>query len=119
MGLCRASTILPIVSSVRALRGVTLLRPRRPHPIGLGDIGVGGGVRIGVRRHGLIGRCPRIGAVVEQFAKTERPSTGQLRHRYNHGRKGLLNLIGSALKPYDQDTAKCVFSEQQSQECLH
>ena len=32
-----------------------------------------------------------IGAVVEQFAKPERPSTGQLRHQYDHGRKGPLN----------------------------
>jgi hypothetical protein len=83
---------LPIVSSGRASRGVTQFHPRPRRHIGrIGELGVGFGVRIGLRRHGLIGRCPRIGAVVEQFAKTERPSTGQLRQRYNHGRRGLLN----------------------------
>lgn len=52
MALSWGQTILPIVSSGRASRGAMLLHLRPRHPIGLGDIGVGGGDRIGPRGHG-------------------------------------------------------------------
>jgi hypothetical protein len=84
MALSRRPTILPIVSSERASRGATQFRRR----IGrIGDIGAGIGVRIGLRRHGLRGSAPWSSSSPKQ----ERPNTGQLRHRYNRGRKALLN----------------------------
>jgi hypothetical protein len=82
MALGRGPTILPIVSSERASRGATQFRPRPRRRIG--DIGAGIGVRIGLRRHGLIGRGPRIGAVVQCAVFGAQPAH-PVRRELTHG----------------------------------